>query len=152
VDIACAVFGGDFLDKILKIRLDVGIGILLNDQRGRGVAAENRQEAGGDILLAKPARYLRANLDKAFAGGLNVQGMERLAHRKGRRLEAVAMRPAANLPHFEITGAAIFMFLMPASAKSAAAPSFAAKMRTATRRAKKSRSGRSFSSLSRVCA
>jgi hypothetical protein len=28
--------------------------------------------------------------------------MERLAHRKRRRLEAVAMRPVANLPHLEI--------------------------------------------------
>jgi hypothetical protein len=68
------------------------------------VAAENRQEAGRDILLAKPARCLRADLDETFAAGLNVQPMERLAHRKGRRLEAVAMRPAANLPHFESRG------------------------------------------------
>jgi hypothetical protein len=54
--------------------------------------------------------------------------MERLAHRKGRKLEAVAMRLAANLPHFEIARAAIFIFFKSKSAKSTAAPSFAAKM------------------------
>src|ERR1700730_10567735 len=72
VDIALAVFGHNFLEKIFKVRLNVGIGIFLNEQRGRGVAAENRQEAGRDILLAKPARYLRADLDETFAAGLNV--------------------------------------------------------------------------------
>ena len=87
VDIALAFFGRHFLEKIFQIRLDVGIGVLLNEQRGRGVAAENRQEAGRDILRAKPARYLRTDLDKTFAAGLNVQGMERLAHRKLRGLD-----------------------------------------------------------------
>ena len=81
VDIALVVFGRDFLEKIFQIRLDVGIGVLLNEQRGRGVAAENRQESGRDILRAKPARDLGADLDKTFAAGLNVQAMERLAHR-----------------------------------------------------------------------
>src|SRR5580704_9299244 len=84
VDIALAVLGCDFLEKIFKVHLDAGIGVLLNEQRSRRVAAENRQEAGRDILLAKPARNLRPDLDKSFAAGLNVQAMERLAHRKGR--------------------------------------------------------------------
>jgi hypothetical protein len=53
--------------------------------------------------------------------------MQRLAHRKGRRLEAVAMRLAANLPQFEFAWAATFMFYVVPS-MSAAAPSFAAKM------------------------
>ena len=33
VDIALAVFGRDFLEKIFKVRLDVGIGVFLNEQR-----------------------------------------------------------------------------------------------------------------------
>jgi hypothetical protein len=108
--------------------LNVGIGVLLNEQRGRGVAAENRQEAGRDILLAKPARYLRADLDETFAVGLNVQGIKRLAHRNGRSLEAAAMRPAANLTHFRNRkGRHLYVFIS-TRAKSAAAPSFAAKM------------------------
>lgn len=40
VDIALVVFGRDFLEKIFQIRLDVGIGVLLNQQRSRGVAAK----------------------------------------------------------------------------------------------------------------
>ena len=102
------------------------------------MAAENRQEAGRDILRAKPARYLRAELYKTFAAGLNVQAMEDLAHRKGRGLEAVAMRPAANLPHLEIAKAAIFMFLSQRARSPLSHQALPQKCCTATRRAKKS--------------
>jgi hypothetical protein len=92
-------------------------------------------------LRAKPARYLRAELDKTFAAGLNVQAMEDLAHRKGRGLEAVAMRPAANLPHLEIARAATFMFLSQRARSPLSRQALPQKCCTATRRAKKSRSG-----------
>src|SRR6202035_5458020 len=141
VDVALAVFGRDFLEKIFKVRLDVGIGVLLNDQRGRGVAAENRQEPGRDILLAKRARYLRANLDKTFAAGLNVQAVERLAHRKGRGLEAVAMRPAATYRTLKSQGPPSSCFYI-GEREVRSAQALPRKCRTATRRAKKSHSGR----------
>jgi hypothetical protein len=51
------------------------------------VAAENRQKPGRDILLLNPKRDSAADLNKAFAFGLNVQGMERLAHWNDRGFE-----------------------------------------------------------------
>jgi hypothetical protein len=78
--------------------------------------------------------------------------MQRLAHRKGRRLEAVAMRPAANLPQFEFAWAATFMFYVAPRdvrcraklcGKNAAPPQDARKNRV---------EADTFPSLSRVCA
>jgi hypothetical protein len=53
--------------------------------------------------------------------------MERLTHRKGRGLEAVAMMPATNLPHFEIARAAISVFLCRRARRPLPRASFAAK-------------------------
>ena len=44
------------------------------------MAAENREQAGRDVLPGCPSGQLRGDLDKTFAEGLNVQGMERLTH------------------------------------------------------------------------
>jgi hypothetical protein len=41
------------------------------------MAAENREQAGHDVLPGRPSGQLRGDLDKTFAEGLNVQGMER---------------------------------------------------------------------------
>jgi hypothetical protein len=51
MDIAFAVFRRDFLKKTFEIGTDIGVGILLDEQRGRGVAAENRQESSRNFLL-----------------------------------------------------------------------------------------------------
>jgi hypothetical protein len=44
------------------------------------MAAENREQAGRDVLPGRPSGQLRGDLDKTFAEGLNVLGMERLTH------------------------------------------------------------------------
>src|SRR3984893_9141562 len=150
MNIAIAVLRRDFLEKTFQIRLDIRIGVLLNEQRGRGVAAENRQEAGRDVLLAKPARHFRADLDKTLAAGLNVQAMERLAHRKGCRLEAVAIMPAANVPHFEIARAAIFIYFYVSEREIRSRPKLCGKNAAPPRVTRKNRvQADTFSSLSR---
>lgn len=80
VDITPLVLRRDCFEKIFEILLDIGIGVFLDEERCRGVAAENRQEAGRNILVLEPKRDFAANINKAFAVGVNVQGMKRLAH------------------------------------------------------------------------
>jgi hypothetical protein len=78
--------------------------------------------------------------------------MQRLAHRKGRRLEAVAMRPAANLPQFEFAWVATFMFyVVPREVRRRA--KLCGKNAALPRDARKNRVlADTFPSLSRVCA
>src|ERR1700730_16582323 len=81
MDVALAIFRCYLVEKAFQIRLDIGVGVLLNEERGGGMAAENRQKAGRDLLLGHPGGHQRRDLDKTFALGLNIQEMERLAHR-----------------------------------------------------------------------
>jgi len=80
VDVALAVFWRDRLEKIFQIRPDIGVGVLLNEKRGGGMAAKDREQAGHDRLFCQPGGQWAGDLDKTFAAGLNVQGMERLSH------------------------------------------------------------------------
>jgi len=81
MNVALAVFRRDRLEKSFQIRPDIGIGILLDEKRGGGMAAEDCEQAGRDLFPGQPSGQLRGDLDKAFAAGLNVQGMERLPHK-----------------------------------------------------------------------
>ena len=45
------------------------------------MTAENREQAGCDVLPGHPGRQLRGDLDKTFAMGRNMQAMESLVHR-----------------------------------------------------------------------
>jgi len=80
MDVTLAVLRRDRLEKPFQIRQDIRAGILLNEKRGGGMAAENREQAGRDVLPGRPSGQLRGDLDKTFAEGLNVLGMERLTH------------------------------------------------------------------------
>ncbi len=80
MDVALAVFSRDLFEKIFEIRLDIGVGILLNEKRRGGMAAENREQADGDLLSGHPVGHLRRDLVETFAMGRNMHAMERLAH------------------------------------------------------------------------
>ena len=66
MDVALAVFRRDLVKKAFQIRLDIGVGVLLNEERGGGMGAENRQKAGRDLLLRYPGGHLRRDLDKTL--------------------------------------------------------------------------------------
>jgi hypothetical protein len=87
VNIAPSALGCDLFEKSFEIGSNIGVGVLLNQKGGGGVAAENRQNTGGDVLPAGPRRHLRRDLDETFAASWNVQVMERLTHRNERGLE-----------------------------------------------------------------
>jgi hypothetical protein len=77
--------------------------------------------------------------------------MERLAHRKGCRLEAVAIMPAANEPHFEIArAAAIFIYFYVNEREIRSRPKLCGKNAAPPRDRRKNRvQADTFSSLSR---
>jgi hypothetical protein len=80
MNIALVVFWRDGLKKIFKISLNVWVGIFLNKERRRSVAAKYCQKAGRDILASQPKRNFAGDFDKTFASGLNVKRVQRLAH------------------------------------------------------------------------
>jgi hypothetical protein len=86
MNIALVVFRRDGLKKIFKISLNVWVGIFLNKERRRSVAAKYRQKAGRDILASQPKRDFAGDFDKTFASGLNVKRVKRLAHQKFKAL------------------------------------------------------------------
>jgi hypothetical protein len=80
MNVACAILGRDLFEKSFEIGTNIGVGVLLNKQRGGGVAAENRQKTAGDILPPNPGRNLCRELGETFAMSLNLEAMERLTH------------------------------------------------------------------------
>jgi hypothetical protein len=80
MNVARAILGRDLCKKSFEIGTNIGVGVLLNKKRGGGVAAENRQKTGGDVLPGDPGRHLRRDLDETLAMSLNLEAMERLTH------------------------------------------------------------------------
>ncbi len=80
VDIALAVFWSDCFEKVFEIRLNIRIGVFLNEKRGRRMAAEYRQKAARNILLPEPKRDFAADFNEAFGRRLDVQRMKCLPH------------------------------------------------------------------------
>jgi hypothetical protein len=80
VDIALAVFWSDCFEKVFEIRLNIRIGVFLNEKRGRRMAAEYRQKAARNILPPEPKRDFAADFNEAFGRRLDVQRMKCLPH------------------------------------------------------------------------
>src|SRR5258706_6109584 len=74
------VLWGNLLEQILQIDLHVRVGVLLDQERGRGVAAIERQETGGDPLLRHPTLHRRRDLDEPLAVRRDGKLMLGLAH------------------------------------------------------------------------
>jgi hypothetical protein len=51
-----------------QIGADVGVGVLLDDERGRGVPQINQKRAVARADLFEKARHFRCDLEKTFAG------------------------------------------------------------------------------------
>src|ERR1700677_842411 len=71
----------ELFEESLEVRAHVRVGILLDEERSRGVAAEQREKPGRDRLRAHPFLDRPGDLDQSFAAGRDEQAMLRLAHR-----------------------------------------------------------------------
>jgi hypothetical protein len=80
MNVARVILERDLCKKSFEIGTNIGVGVLLNKQRGGGVAAENRQKTAGDILPPNPGRNLCRELSETFAMSLNLEAMECLTH------------------------------------------------------------------------
>src|SRR5271166_2889377 len=78
--VARLVLRRDALEKGGKVPLHVRIGVFLNQERGGGVPAEQRQQAGRDRFPAYEGGDVAGDLDEALASRLDAQLMQRLAH------------------------------------------------------------------------
>ena len=62
--------------EIGEVGHDIGIGVLLNHQRGRRVLAEDGQEPGPRLLLPHPGFDLAGELVQALAAGRRCEADE----------------------------------------------------------------------------
>ena len=75
-----AALGCDAAEEVEQVGLDVGIRVLLHDQGGRGMAAPDCEQAGGDPLLVDPGADGRRDVVKGLALGGDLQGVDCLFH------------------------------------------------------------------------
>jgi hypothetical protein len=67
------VVGGDVVEVGEDVALHGGVGVLLDEQRRRGVAAEDGEQAGVDLLVGDPLAEGRGELVKGLAAGVEVE-------------------------------------------------------------------------------
>jgi hypothetical protein len=65
--------GGDVVEVGEDVALHGGVGVLLDEQRRRGVAAEDGEQAGVDLLVGDPLAEGRGELVKGLAAGVEVE-------------------------------------------------------------------------------
>jgi hypothetical protein len=63
------VVGGDVVEVGEDVALYGGVGVLLDEERGGGVAAEDGEQAGVDVLVGDPVVERRGELVEALAAG-----------------------------------------------------------------------------------
>src|SRR5580700_96611 len=73
-------FGRELAEEGLEIGPDIGIRILLNEERSRCMAAEDREEPRRDVLRAKPGEDGGRDLDETLATRRDFQTVRGLAH------------------------------------------------------------------------
>jgi hypothetical protein len=61
--------GGDVVEPGEDVALHGGVGVLLDEERGGGVAAEDGEEAGVQLLVGDPVVECRCELVEGFAAG-----------------------------------------------------------------------------------
>ena len=69
VPVSSGVLGREAVEECLKIGANVGRGVLLDEQSGRGMPAKKRQEPGLDAMGPQPIQDVGCNLDKPAAAG-----------------------------------------------------------------------------------
>jgi len=67
-------------EECLEIAPDVGVGVFLDEERGRRVPKEQRQQAVAEAVLRNPALDLPGHRVKAAAAGADTQFVSNLAH------------------------------------------------------------------------
>ena len=65
------VRGGDALEEGLQVGARAGVGILLNEQAGRGVWHENMADAASQLALLHHFSDLVSDFEEALAGGFD---------------------------------------------------------------------------------
>jgi hypothetical protein len=78
--ITSLLFRRQLLEECFQIGAHFPGRILLNEQRRRGVLAENGEQPSGDILRAHPATNLARDLHQTATSGANVENVSGLAH------------------------------------------------------------------------
>jgi len=85
VPISAVVLRRQAVEKCLEIGANVPGRVLLNEQPGRGVPAEQGQEPGLHVMGLQPIDDLVRNLDKTPARGRNPKDVDELTHLDFRR-------------------------------------------------------------------
>ena len=83
VAVAGWIVGGEGGEVVLDVGADVGAGVFLDEEGGRGVAAPEGEEACRDGLGGEPAADLGRDVDEAGAVGVHREDVLRLFHRVG---------------------------------------------------------------------
>src|SRR5579863_3588137 len=74
------VFRDDLSEVALKVRANRGSGVFLDQERGRGVPAEQSQQAHLDRLAAEPARDAAGDFQKSAPWRLKAKDVGGLTH------------------------------------------------------------------------
>ena len=84
-------------EVILEVAGDVGVGVLLDQQAGRGVAAEEGEQAGGHPLTRRPAGRLAGDFVQPLPAGADLEGVGRLPHQTRSRNQATSGASAGGM-------------------------------------------------------
>src|SRR4029077_6296656 len=104
-------FGGEFIEEFFEVAANCARGVLLDEQRGRGVTAEQRQQSRANALLRDPVAHAFRDLGQAAAIAARLQYRHCLFHRTTPAGEkstyaAHARDSRAPLPHIDRESAA----------------------------------------------
>jgi hypothetical protein len=80
VAVEAIVFGSDAAEELIEVVNDVGVGILLNGERGGGVLNEDGQQAGRGALFREPFPDRISDFVQAFAAGVHLKAMHEIQH------------------------------------------------------------------------
>jgi hypothetical protein len=92
--VCVTVSPGPLRRQAVEERLEIGANVrrrvLLNEQSGRGVPAEQGQEPGSHVVRSQPIEDIAGNLDEPAPGGSNWEDGDKLTHIGFRLLEGHA--------------------------------------------------------------
>ncbi len=71
VDVAAAIFGDEFGEKMVEVAQHVGVGVFLDDQTRGGMAHKDHTEAGDNAGISHDAFHLAGDVVEGFTLGLD---------------------------------------------------------------------------------
>ena len=74
------IFGSDFLKVVMEVDSGAGIGVLVDNETGAGMADEYRDGAGSNAALAHDVSHVFGNFVGAFALRANCDGLVLCGH------------------------------------------------------------------------